>query len=484
MSEPAADPTTLERRQRTLFVLSALAVTSVAVALRLLGRESWSFWLDEGIQLDFLRRGFGEMWGAIVSDAVHPPLDYVAGWLWYRISTDETWLRVLPLTWSVGTLVAVLIRSGGRTAPVRALAAASAFATFPLAVFLGQELRPYASGLCFAAAFDAARFRSRKTGGRWPLAASVVFGVLACWTLYWAGLYAAFCWGLDLFRAARRRDRGELRRTALGIVLTLLLALPWLILVARQDRPPQPSSAPKPTLRLVLRFAGGLMADRQDDVKQPLVAATIWAVVLAGVAAAPRGERLGTLLELSVFSGGVLVALSLAGHFWALRYLALALLPASRAIGQAAERLGALLRSRPAAALGTTVLLLFLHRSAIADGARWARPDWRRPADYLGFMGASGAGGSVVAADPWAYFCLKAQLGRARPAVEVELRPGAAELDAWIRGTNRGWIVRAPGFGAPEELDRRLSLQPPWARFEVADGCRLYRVEAGRVIGP
>lgn len=483
-----AETASLARNRSFSLVLSALLVTAVAVGTRVAGWENWSFWLDEGIQLDFLRRGFAGMWRALVADAVHPPLDYFAGWLWYRISTDEAWLRTLPVLWSVGALAAVFVRAGGRASPVRALLAAGAFATFPLAVWLGQELRPYASGLCLAAAFDAARFRHRETGGSLPFAAAVAFGILACWTLYWAGLFVAFSWGLDLLRSAWKRDRRELGRATLAIVLTLFLTLPWLILVARQNRPEQASSAPRPTLGLVLRFAGGLVADRQEDVKQPVVAVVLWLVVLAGVATGPRGERLGTLLELTVFSGGVLVALSLTGHFWALRYLAIALLPASRAIGYGGERLGSLLGSGPGRTLSltfaATALLLLLQRSALLDGARWARPDWRRPANYLAFQGASGTGGTVVAADPFAWFALRAQLGRAGPPADVELKPVAAELDAWVRGTDQGWIARAPGFGVPGEVERLLSAQPPWARFPAADGCRLYRVEAGRVIGP
>lgn len=452
--------------------------------LRLRGQENWSFWLDESIQLDLLRRGFGGMWSAIVADRVHPPLDYVAGWLWYRVSADEAWLRLLPVLWSAGTVVALLVRCGGGAAPVRSLSAAGAFATFPLAVVLGQELRPYAAALFLAAAFDAARARSAAARGPGPLRAAVAFGVLAGWTLYWAGLFVLLGWGLDLARAGKARDRDGVRRLLGAAGVTVLLWAPWPILVARAAAPDGPASAPVPSAALVLRFLGGLVADRQEDVKQPVVAGVLGLLLLLGLLRGPRGERARTGLELALFSAGVLVVLQLSGHFWALRYLALALLPASRAIGFAAERLVPRGFRTPGAGLAATALLLLLQRSALADAARWARPDWRRPADYLAFQAGAGRGGPVAAADPWAWYCLRAQRGGPGRAAPVDLKSSEAELAAWMQEVGTGWVVRAPRFGAPAGLDALLAARPAWARFTDADDCRVHRVESGRLVPP
>lgn len=471
-------------RDRLWFRVGAAAVVALAVALRLRGLSSWSFWLDEAMQVDFVRRGFGQMWSALVLDGVHPPLDYVACWLWYRISPDEGWLRLLPVLWSAGAVVALLVRSGGVSAPSRSLAAAGAFATFPLAVVLGQEVRPYAAALFFAAAFDAARSRHAERPSAAAGRAAVAFGVLAGWTLYWAGLFVLFSWVLDLARTARGRDRAGAGRVLRAAGVTLLLWAPWPVVVLRAAAPGHASSAPVPTADLVLRFLGGLVADRQEDVKQPMVAAVIGAVVLAGLLLGPRGERSRTALELAALSAGSLVALWAAGHWWALRYLALALLPASRAVGFAAEKAARGGARRPWAGLAAAAALLLLQRNALADAARWARPDWRRPADYVGFMAGSGRGGPVVAADPWAYFALRVQLVRRHPPIEVGLEPSAAALGAWMQSSGAGWVVRAPRFGAPADLDAVLEGSAPWARFADADDCRIYRVEAGRVVTP
>jgi len=471
-------------RDRLWFRVGAVAVVGLAVALRLRGLSNWSFWLDEAMQVDFVRRSFGQMWNALVLDGVHPPLDYVACWLWYRISPDEGWLRLLPVLWSAGTVVALLVRCGGGSAPSRSLAAAGAFATFPLAVVLGQEVRPYAAALFFAAAFDAARSRHAARPSAAAGRAEVVFGVLAGWTLYWAGLFVLFGWSLDLARTTRKRDRAGAGRALRAIGVTLLLWAPWPIVVLRATTPRPASSAPVPSMDLVLRFLGGLVADRQEDVKQPMVAAVLGAVVLAGLLLGPRGERSRTTLELAIFSVGSLVALQAAGHWWALRYLALALLPAARAVGFAVEKIARGGARFPWAGLAATGALLLLQRNALADAARWARPDWRRPADYVGFMAGSGRGGPVVAADPWTYFALRAQLGRRDPPIEVGLEPSGDALGRWMKVTGAGWIVRAPRFGAPADLDALLEGAAPWARFADADDCRIYRVEAGRVVTP
>ena len=471
-------------RDRLWFRVGAVAVVGLAVALRLRGLSHWSFWLDEAMQVDFVRRGFGQMWGALVLDGVHPPLDYVACWFWYRVSPDEGWLRLLPVLWSAGTVVALLVRSGGGSAPSRSLAAAGAFATFPLAVVLGQEFRPYAAALFFAAAFDAARSRHAARPSKAAGRAAIVFGVLAGWTLYWAGLFVLFSWALDLARTAKERDRAGAGRTLRAVGVTLLLWAPWPIVVLRSASPGHASSAPVPSTDLVLRFLAGLVADRQEDVKQPMVAVALGAAVLAGLFLGPRGERTRTALELATFSAGSLVALQAAGHWWALRYLSLALLPASRAVGFAVEKVARGGARAPWAGLAAAGALVLLQRNALADAARWARPDWRRPADYVGFVAGSGRGGPVAAADPWAYFALRAQLGRRTPPIEVGLEPSAAALGAWMQASGDGWVVRAPRFGAPADLDALLEGAAPWARFADADDCRVYRVEAGRVVTP
>lgn len=471
-------------RERLAWGIAASLVVLLAVLLRLRGWEHWSFWLDEAMQADYLRRDFAGMWRAVVHDRVHPPLEYVLSWLWYRLSPEEAWLRTLPVLWSAGTVVALLVRCGGRTAPVRSLVAAGAFATFPLAVVLGQELRPYALALFLVASFDASRVRHLSTGSRGALAAAIAFGGLACWTLYWAGIFVAVSFGLDILERTRRRDRDAARRSALALGATLALFLPWIVLVARVDSPGRAPSAPRPSADLVLRFAGGLLADRQEDVKQPIVAAGIGLLVLAGVAAGPRGERLRAALELALFSGGVLAALSLTGHWWAVRYLALALLPASRAIGFAVERGVPGRWSGPGAPLAAVAVLVVVQHGALADAARWARPDWRRPADYLAFAGASGERDPVAAADSWAWFALRAQLEGVDPPETVALVPSAAQLETWMRDAGEGWIVRAPRFGAPGDLDGLFSGCLPWARFPDADDVRVYRVESGRLVSP
>jgi hypothetical protein len=129
-------------------------------------------------------------------------------------------------------------------------------------------------------------------------------------------------------------------------------------------------------------------------------------------------------------------------------------------------------------------VLVLVQHGALADAARWARPDWRRPADYLAFAGASGERGPIAAADSWAWFALRAQLEGADPPAAVTLKPSVAELEAWMRDAGEGWIVRAPRFGAPGDLDLLLSGCLPWARFPDADDVRVYRVEAGRLVSP
>ena len=134
-----------ERVVRPLWIL--LLILAAAAALRLHEIDRLSFWFDESASVHFGRLDPLDMWGR----DTHPPLYYLLIHFWLLGGDSETWLRLLSLLFSLGTLVGTYF--AGRTlggARVGLVAAALlALAGFELR--FAQEARMYAMLGCAAA---------------------------------------------------------------------------------------------------------------------------------------------------------------------------------------------------------------------------------------------------------------------------------------------------------------------------------------------
>src|ERR1700730_14196251 len=114
------------------------------VALRVRGLASIPLWHDEAFSALFARMGWRDMFRAIISDAVHPPLFYILlkGWITHR--TSVLWMRLLPFLFFLFTLppLFLICRELGFPRPAIVLTLALASINEPL-VRYSQELRMY-----------------------------------------------------------------------------------------------------------------------------------------------------------------------------------------------------------------------------------------------------------------------------------------------------------------------------------------------------
>jgi Dolichyl-phosphate-mannose-protein mannosyltransferase len=415
-----------------LFCIGALVLITLAGAiLRILGWDHWSLWLDEAMTLDYSRRGLRGLLSILVLEGNHPPAHYLVIYTVRRFSESDAALRLPSVLFGVGTTLALFVRCGGRQRAAVSLSAALAFAVSPLAVHVGQEVRPYAMALCFVAIADAARVTWRNSRSALSLGIWISASVLAAYTLYIAIVALAtmlLCEGVVAWRV-RSEDRGRLRATLAVAGCTIVLYLPWLWTIRHGLHQP-PGEAPQLTLAAVWAELVGLAAGRDENLGRQASAAFIWLVWMAGLVRAKGEEKWRLGLDLSALTVGVLAALLWVHHWWSLRYVIVALLPLSRGIGEAFDWANTLsvVRARRATVGVLAAAIVVVQAPALAENIESGRLDWRRAASYLEFEASKGRGGEILAADGWAYFCLRAQTTRQRNPREVVLTGSIAEL--------------------------------------------------------
>src|SRR5437660_587786 len=105
-------------QENRLPYLILAAVTSLGLALRLLGLDRKSVWFDEAVTAGFAALSPREVLSAIAGD-VNPPLYYLLLQAWWPYVRDDFWLR-FPSALFSATTVAVTVLFGRRLLDWRA----------------------------------------------------------------------------------------------------------------------------------------------------------------------------------------------------------------------------------------------------------------------------------------------------------------------------------------------------------------------------
>jgi len=132
-------------------VHAAVALTALALVVRVVGLTSRPLWLDEAYSWWFSARGWHYLWTVVPTYEPHPPFYYSVLKLWRGIvGSDALALRSLSLVLSGAAIPVVMacayelerLRPTGRPL-LSASIAAFLTASLPMLVVLGQEARPY-----------------------------------------------------------------------------------------------------------------------------------------------------------------------------------------------------------------------------------------------------------------------------------------------------------------------------------------------------
>lgn len=203
-------------------VHALLALTAGAGLLRFWTLRTQSYWYDEAITVELVRRPFHAMLGALPHSESTPPLYYVLAWIWSRmLGTGETGLRSLSAV--IGTLTVPATYAAGRAWVSRrsALVAAAFVAVSPFLIWYSQEARAYAL-LVLLGALSLVPLRRAvgRHAGR-PLVAWAIVAGLALTAHYFA-LFLLAAEAIWLLRHATER-RAAL--TAVAAVATVAAAL-------------------------------------------------------------------------------------------------------------------------------------------------------------------------------------------------------------------------------------------------------------------
>jgi mannosyltransferase len=462
-------------------VPALVALTAAAALLRFLSLRTQSYWYDEAITVELLRRPFHEMLGALPRSESTPPLYYVLAWIWSRVfGTDETGLRSLSAV--IGTLTVPATYAAAQALVTRrsALFAAALVAVSPFLVWYSQEARAYALLVLLGALTLVPLRRAVRPGAGRPLAAWAIVAGLALTTHYFA-LFLVAAEAIWLLRHSL-----EKRAAGIAVAAVAAVALALAPLAAYQARSSQHTAW--------ISNSGGVGSRTEYLLHQlvvgvypashirPLIAALPVLVLVGLFAWTQRAERAGGLVALWFGLAAIAAPAVLAlvgdnlfggrGDYFIYRNLIVATVPltiaAAAVIGaQRTGRLGAVV-------VVVTCVLLSAVSVEIAQ-----RPDLQKP-DVRGVAKALGAPRTAraIVVDARTATPLNLYLGHAVVAAEGDvsireldliLEPGSSIVRSFPRGFHRLVTRRVQTFTIVRlRAQRSLSVRVSTLRKELA----------------
>jgi Dolichyl-phosphate-mannose-protein mannosyltransferase len=322
--------------------LTLIALTALALALRLVRLGEIGLWYDEAFGLLIARMPWGPMNQTIGLD-VHPPLWF---WLLHLWGTDSIlWARLLGVALGTATVPIVSLTVRRALGDPTALVAAALLAIHPLHVFYSQELRMYSlQGLLIAAMIGAAFpvLRARGAWSWWGVALfALALGVMM--TQYLGGAVVGGLWIGLLAARWGRIDRRWLWSWVIFGAMALAPALGYLLPRADFGFVSAREGTGSPWVQTLIQALEGT----QGLVRTPpwrwlgqgggsLLWAEIWAAVILVLAIAGvrilvvdlRRRPAGILLGCTFFGGLLLlIAYQMAGLLFFTRFYVILVVP-------------------------------------------------------------------------------------------------------------------------------------------------------------
>lgn len=455
---------------------------AAGLAVRLVGLEDRSLWLDEWVSLQVAAAPWLDIVRGEVFDNHTPPLYYLLLHGWFRLVPPELGtLRLLSVIIDVaclGLFTLVALRwFGSRPGWI----AGAAYALSPFTVHLAQEGRMYPLLLLLVVAtFALALELDARREARWPAIGAAATATAALYTHYYAALFlvvlhACMAWRLREAPVARRRWWAAMAATGLAYLPWMPVVVALLSSGGQLHRPFGLAVLPHAGLRMVVGWA---VLPLSVDAKSHLTA-----TVLA---------HLPLLLTVTAAAAAVLV------------------LGGRQAVGSPAGRLTLVLALVPplvAGVLTTQVRSLEARYLAIcfpflllvAALAPWgrARPRWWLPVQALALVTfLYGAAAQLMApaagSTPWA--AAAAELRAVAPPdapvavapdfyaplLEYHLGPGAhvVSVDELKPDGAEGWLVEVAFLSDRGEQLRRQGWRVERYRLlPDGNGLRLSRLE-------
>jgi hypothetical protein len=464
------------------WLLPAIGVFLVAVglAVRLIDRNRFSFWLDEILETYTTRMGWPTFWRSLRQEGFNAPLDYALRKLVEYLRPTDAQRRLLSVLWGVLTIPLFGWFVARRDGRLSGLCAAGLLALAPYHVRYSQEVRPYALGLLLLVASLAAL----ETYLDRPRLLSLLGCYAAClatlYTLYLAALIlvpVAACLLLEDSRDRDSRRRGAARRflawsPAFAMALAASYA-PWWPVLLRAFKSAPMTAAPPWSVSRMGRYASYFGFAYRDGFELRKADLVFLGLLILGIVAAFRARRLRCLIVWGI--GGVALV-EVAEHRHPTYDSVFHWLPAGLGLtALAALGLSRILQWR----VGTAgrwlacALVAGLSVRGLAGYFRDGRPDWRPLARFLAGTPASErifvenqytqlcVGYYLVGPD---WLCCKKATQREIANLDGDL---PRLLSAWDQSRN-AWLVLAAG--PRSEPLRSWSVSLPTIAFPTAEG--------------
>jgi hypothetical protein len=193
-------------------------------------------WRDEADMASYASmRTFGEMWQNLSSDHF-PILFHAVARVWTQAGLGSDFgYRLLGLLIGMGTLAALWwcgLKLGGK-APLLVLAL---YAAHPLAVSVGDSLRPYGLGVALAFLTSAFMWSLVKTPGTATFLRTLLVAILSVQCLYRNAFFLiAFCCGAWVVTLARGDWKTTVQIGVIGLVAALSLAPYWSLVIQGRE---------------------------------------------------------------------------------------------------------------------------------------------------------------------------------------------------------------------------------------------------------
>jgi 4-amino-4-deoxy-L-arabinose transferase-like glycosyltransferase len=168
------------------------AITALAAALRFSTLGLQSYWYDEAVTVELVRRSLGGMLRALPDAETTPPLYYLLAWGWAHLfGSGEAGLRSLSALLGTATVPVAYAAACTLASRRAALVAAAFVAVSPILVWYSQEARAYALLVLLGAVALLFFARALRSAGRRDLAWWAVAAALGLATHYVAVFYVA-----------------------------------------------------------------------------------------------------------------------------------------------------------------------------------------------------------------------------------------------------------------------------------------------------
>lgn len=223
-----------------------LALTALALALRLVDIGTRPLWLDEAYSLWFSSQSFHYLWTVVPTYETHPPFFYSILKMWrLLVGDDHAGLRALSVLLGVLTVPIVMkiaLEQERDEMPARPLLRAGLagflVACSPMFMVIDQEMRPYpflaiAYSIAILALTRLSREFRRDSAGNWGSWALLGVGTTLTLWAHALGILYGFCLALALLPAwlAAPISRGRLLRGAVTAAAVVAFYLPCLLML-------------------------------------------------------------------------------------------------------------------------------------------------------------------------------------------------------------------------------------------------------------